>query len=178
MQLTNGNTGLRLWLTTGLLFCFILVTDVAQRLHVPSVTVENKALIKDIPKKTESRLSEQELSNILSLFAHYDRPEPEVSLAKQDKLKQGMSAQEQSKQNGRLDKFYIDDSMYQLSGIFSEDNYFAILNQKGLSSGTDNEIKLKYGELLGDYEVIEISKTQIRFKLGQRIVELSMFKGE
>jgi hypothetical protein len=179
LSLANVDNKQQAWLLIGGLLVIILIWDVWARLNVPSVAYSSKNEQHNIVSAQHSQLDKQTQQAINKLYANFDVPEPEV-IADADnqanKPKLGMSLEEQQAQNGKLNRLFIDDNQYQLSGVFWDKQYFAVLLKVDVNTNTPEEIKVTQGQVYGGYTIEHIAKQQITFVNGARTVTLNMFK--
>ena len=176
LSLANMNSKQQAWLLIGGLLVIILMWDIYVRLYVPSVVYSSKQEQHNIVSAQHSLLDQQTQQAINKLYANFDVPEPEFTPDSDNKPKLGMSLEEQQAQNGKLDKLFIDDNQYLLSGVFWDKQYFAVLLKIGVNTNTPEEIKVAQGQVFGSYTIERITKQQITFVNGARTITLSMFK--
>ncbi len=179
LPLANLSDKQKAWLLIGALFVIILFWDILARLNVSSEAYSSKHELQGIVTAQHSLLDKHTQETINKLYANFDLPEPEVmpeADKKQDKPKPGMSEEEQLAQQGELDKLFIDDNSYQLSGIFWDKQYFAVLIKTDVNTATPEEIKVAQGQAFGSYIIESIAKQQITFVNGERTITLSMFR--
>nr|BBG82694.1 hypothetical protein [Shewanella sp.] len=178
LSLANVNSKQQAWLLIGGLLVIILMWDIYARLNVPSVVYSTKQEQHNIVSAQHSLLDQQAQQAINKLYANFDVPEPEVTpdADADNKPKLGMSLEEQQAQNGKLDKLFIDDNQYLLSGVFWDKQYFAVLLKIDVNTNTPEEIKVAKGQVFGSYTIECIAKQQITFVNGARTITLSMFK--
>lgn len=176
LSLTNLNSKYHAWLLIGGLFSMMLIWDVWARLNVASVAYASKQEQHNMVSTQHSLLDKQTQQAINKLYANFDVPEPEVTSDVVDKPKLGMSLEEQQAQNGKLDKLFIDDNQYLLSGVFWDKQYFAVLLKIDVNTNTPEEIKVAQGQVFSGYTIEHISKQHITFVNGARTITLSMFK--
>lgn len=166
------------WFAMGLLFLLVLLWDGASRLHVASENVSNQQETQGIVNVDNAMLDQQTLARVNQLYANYDLPEPEQKMedaTAANKPDLGMSTAEQLAQQGRLDKLFIDDNEYRLSGIFWDKQYFAVLIKTHVNTSEAEEIRVAQQHEMGDYTIDAISKARIEFVNGNRTIILSMF---
>jgi hypothetical protein len=163
------------WLLTGSLFVLVIFTDIYVRLAItekgyikPNKTFENKYNQNNTVTKTE-------LDGVLSTYADYDVEKKLVKPSKKKVVKKGISLEEQNKQQGKLEKFFIGDKKYILSGVFYEQQYFAVLIETDLNTKKVKELKVFPGQVLSPYKVGEITKHSIEFLFKEKIIKLVIF---
>ncbi|MGI2000021.1 hypothetical protein [Shewanella frigidimarina] len=176
LSLANLSSKQQAWLLIGGLFIIVLIWDIWARLFVPSVVHSGKQEQHNIVSAQHSQLDQQTQQAINKLYANFDVPEPEITPTADVKPKLGMSLEEQQAQNGKLDKLFIDDNQYLLSGVFWDKQYFAVLLKIDVNTNTPEEIKVAQGQVFGSYTIEHITKQQITFVNGARTISLSMFK--
>ncbi|WP_076411003.1 hypothetical protein [Shewanella sp. UCD-KL12] len=166
------------WLSMGLLFLLILMWDGASRLYVGSDDVSSQNETQAILNADNTLLDQQVLAKVNQLYANYDLPEPEQEIDNTNvvnKPKPGMSEAEQLAQQGRLDKLFIDDNEYRLSGIFWDKQYFAVLIKTDVKTSESEELRVAQQQMMGSYTIQTISQARIEFVNGERTIILSMF---
>jgi hypothetical protein len=170
MQLTKLKFGVVLTIGWGV----IAILDGYFRLYVAGQDVD----VNDVEFKSHSSqaklLSAEHANLILQKYAKYAKEEVEVVETENSQLP-GMSRDEQALQQGRLDKLFIGDDMYQLTGIFGEPEYFAVLMKTNVRTGASEEIKLVHDKQLGDYMITQLEKGHVQFSLEERHIQLVMF---
>lgn len=170
MQLTKLNLGL----TVALGWLLVIALDAHFRLYVgqQDVDINGVGLQTQV---TKAKLLTEKHANLIS--AQYDKYAKEdiASLDTDAKKLPGMSESEQALQQGRLDKLFIGNDMYQLKGIFGEPEYFAVLSKTDIATGALEEIKLTKADQLGGYTVSELAKGHIQLSLNERNIQLVMF---
>jgi len=165
------------WAIAFVITIIFIVWDVTDRLNFYSVnTPKHNNKISSLIKK-ETKVSTQELQQIVELFSQYDRKEKLIKPKAIPKkiVKKGLSTQQQLKQHGLLDNLYVDNQKYILKGIFTEKAHFAVLYRENINSGIVDEYKVKVGQKLGPYNVASISYSQVKFTRDKNTIILSIF---
>lgn len=162
------------WIICFVLLGVILTWDILFRLIVQSNLVNSSVEYRDIVSFNSTTASAEQAKSILHSFERFDKPE-ETTLKTQAKVSNVMDESEQRKQSGSLARLFDGDYEYKLSGVFWDSSYFAILSKKHLVTNDIQEIKLRSGDLLGDYRVAAITQFKIDFVREMQQVSLPMF---
>jgi len=165
------------WAVIFVFFAVLFIWDVNGRLNFS--TDYSKKQSNQIAKISiiDTKISDRERKQILDLYKRYDQKAKAKKIKSKANtiVKKGLSVAEQGKQNGLLDKFYVDNNKYILKGIFTEQKHFAVLFRENVSTGAIDEYKVEVGQKLGSYLVSEITYSQIKFTLNESTVVLSIF---
>jgi len=142
-----------------LLLIVVMIIDVTTRLNTAQVNSAKNWEISENIITTRAHLSPQDTNDILAAFAGYDVDvKDETSSAmKMD----GMSAEAQAEQQGRLAQLYVGNLRYRLMGVFADKVSFAILQQKDIVSGEQILVKVKTSDTLRHYQVEKILANQV-----------------
>lgn len=179
MQLTNRLKGNR-WAFVIIPAMLLLLWDFSGRLYIGSGTSSGQDALPKLPEALSLVVSKQTQDDILALYASYDLPELIASKAEEaiEEPKpsiQGLSEEEQLAQNGLLDSFFTGDNKVHLSGIFWDQQYFAVLVQTNVKSDEVTELRLKLEQQLGHYVISDISKNRVEFTREDKTITLRMF---
>ncbi|ABV37625.1 hypothetical protein Ssed_3021 [Shewanella sediminis HAW-EB3] len=173
MQLSNQKS----WAIAACITALVVSWDFSNRIMISNHSkVSNTEL--DMSYIALSQASSDNTDDkIIGLYAEYDKPVAPVTPASDilETKKSGMTAEQMKNQEGRLDKFFIGDYTYVLSGVFFEKSRFAVLLQTSIKTNKVKEIKVSQGENIGEYLVDNISEKRIVFSEQDRKVELSIF---
>ena len=142
------------------LLCIILVIiDASSRLNFAAGEQDNNWQIAQSEMSTKAFLLQQDLDKILAGLADYDIETKADS--KTANTSQGMSAEEQAKQQGQLEQLYIGNLRYRLVGIFADSKIFAILKQKNINTNEESLVKVAVNDKLQRYKVTKILVNQV-----------------
>lgn len=123
-------------------------------------------------------LSQSGSAEVLSLYEKYKKELPAVSEKNVVKPKQNfsLSAAQEKAQKGRLKQLRSGEFSYQLTGIFTEQQPFAVLRQTNLRTKATTTQKVQVGTKVDGYQVTQIRHRTLLLKRGNQEVELVMFK--
>jgi len=173
MQLSNQKS----WLFAFCLTALFASWDFTDRIMIPTQVMSSNTELDMSYVFSEKNTMGQSDAEILNLYTGFDKPissNSNTTTVKPSK-NSGMTAEQMKSQQGRLDKFFIGDYTYVLSGVFYEQSRFAVLLQTNIKTNKVKEIKVYQGENIGEYHINDISEQRIVFSEHDRTVELSIF---
>ncbi|WP_337879022.1 hypothetical protein [Rheinheimera sp.] len=117
-------------------------------------------------------------TEVFQLYAEYKKELPPASVVSQPtpEPNYSLSAEQESAQQGLLDQLRSGEFSYQLTGIFSEGQAFAVLRQTNLRTGETVTKRVQPGGELDGYQVTQVGHRTLTLERGQQKVELVMFK--
>lgn len=152
------------------------IWDFSERILLSSDGSVNKSVL-DSSFLVTSKKTNNENTQVLEMYNAFDVPEPqkEKKSTEQVAKKIGLTDEQMRNQKGKLNKFFVGDFNYILSGVFFDQARFAVLLQTNIKTNKVEEIKLLQGDLVGEYLVKQISENKIVFTESDRKIELSIF---
>lgn len=179
---------------SAVLLTLLLATDYL--VNKSSGQLKQSSLIPELPKLTQTSVDLIAGSDVLTLYSQFDQPKvEEVATADEANAanqEQAMSLAEQNQQSGLLDKLYIGDAIYRLSGIVKSGDYKAALsiryvaaveqlednsteNSSVASERRSRHVSLFVGEKLAQYQVESISNKRLVLNDNGRRLWLELF---
>ncbi|GIU49865.1 hypothetical protein TUM4438_34390 [Shewanella sairae] len=151
---------------------FLLLMVISDYLfYKSSGQLKESNLLPQLPQVNQSVSTAHSGLDVLSLYSQFDQPKAEVVEVVDDKSnqieEQSMSLELQNQQSGLLDKLYIGDAIYRLSGIVQTDKYKAALSVRYLQQAGEAS-----ANPIGKLDVAELDSTGANVAKGSQHMSL------